>query len=151
MNVENFDFESTLEQGFKSLFDEAGVDVIVSDDIDYEITEEAVLFSVNATSPVGNHLNGEGNYDLYSGVLELEVRTLRSNLTAPDNPVFKSRQTELVAKSRKILEEIDQSKITTHWGGATAPTIVKPANTTREVDSQFRYTRLSYELQFRIS
>jgi hypothetical protein len=151
MNVENFDFESALEQGFKDLFASAGLDVIVSDDIDNEITEEAILFSVNANSPVGDHLNSEGNYDLYSGILEVEVRTLRSNLTSPTNPAFKSRQTELIANSRKALEEIDQSKIASYWGGAIAPTIVKPSNTFRDVDSQFRYTRLSYEIQFRVA
>ena len=68
-----------------------------------------------------------------------------------DGILFKSRHIELVAKTRQLLEEIGATEISTHWPDAHAPTKIKPTGTSRETDAEFRYTRLSYEMQFRIT
>ena len=64
---------------------------------------------------------------------------------------FKSRHAELVAITRKTLEEIDAAVLSTNWPNALSPTKIKPTGTERENDAEHRMTRLSYELQFRIA
>ena len=71
---------------------------------------------------------------------------------AQSTPIqFKSRHAELVAITRKTLEEIDALVLSTNWPNALSPTKIKPTGTERQNDAEHRMTRLSYELQFRIA
>tara|TARA_R110000744_G_scaffold90984_10_gene176616 strand:- start:3644 stop:4102 length:459 start_codon:yes stop_codon:yes gene_type:complete len=152
MNVENYDFEEMIEQGFSSLFLNSSLTLTASDDIDNEMPQDSILVAVNAGSPMSDgHLSATGQYNHYTGTLEFEIRSLRSSLTQPVNPAFKSRHTEKVASTRKLVEEISALELSTYWDRAVSPIIISPANTQRDVDSQFRYTRLSYSIQFRIT
>lgn len=152
MNIENYDFESVLEQGFKSLFDASNIELTIADDVDLPISDEAITMQIDAGGPGSDeHLNAAGEYDIYTGSIEIEVRTLRASIDTVTNPAFKSRQTELVASTRQLLEEIDANALSTYWGGAISPTKIKPIGTQRDIDAEFRSTRLSYEMQFRIT
>ena len=154
MNLLSYDFESALEQGFKSLFSAAGVVLHVADDFEAgELPDEAVLLSMDTGGPNSDeHLNAEGVYDNYTGSLDIEIRTARvTRGVGPTNPSFKNRQNELVATVRKILEEIDATALSTYWPGALAPTKIKPSGTERDSDSEYRTTVLSYQMQFRIT
>jgi hypothetical protein len=65
--------------------------------------------------------------------------------------LFNSRHTELVATARKAIEEIDAAVLATNWPGALSPTKIKPTGTERDNDAEHRVTKLSYDLQFRIT
>jgi hypothetical protein len=152
MNIENYDFESVLEQGFKSLFAASDIELTIADDVDLAISDEAITMQIDAGGPGSDeHLNDAGEYDIYTGSIEIEVRTLRASIDTVTNSAFKSRQSELVAGTRQLLEEIDANALSTYWGGAISPTKIKPNGTQRDIDHEFRYTRLSYEMQFRIT
>lgn len=152
MNIEKYDFEGGLERGFKALFEASNVALITADDIDLSIGNEAVTMQIDTGGPGSDeHLNSDGEYDIYTGSLDIEVRTLRVSNDQPTNSVFKNRHVELVANARQLLEEIGATEISTYWPDAHAPTKIKPTSTQREVDHEFRYTRLSYEMQFRIT
>jgi hypothetical protein len=152
MNIENYDFESALEQGFKGLFDSAGLALSVPDDIDLELGDESVMMQIDTGGPGSNeHLNGAGEYDTYTGAIQIEVRTIRPSIDAPTNPLFKSRHNELVATIRKTMEEIGSAELAANWPDALSPIKIKPSNTQREIDDRYKISMLSYELQFRIT
>jgi hypothetical protein len=64
---------------------------------------------------------------------------------------FTSRHAELVAIARKAIEEIDAAVLLANWSGALSPTKIKPTGTERDNDIEHRVTKLSYDLQFRIT
>ena len=262
MDIENYDFESKLEQGFKTLFNTAGIDLHIADDVDDDLPDENVRLDLSVGSVISNeHLKDSTIYDNYGGALEIEIQTPRvagdqvplmrdeedsyvvsgaganavnglyvrngssggepayslyaadgvttiynlwaihfdgteylwvitttpigddvsintvyntgfvTNLTPPltgwlinnavdapaptvtqtPPPQFTSRHTELVATARKAIEEIDAAVLATNWPGALSPTKIKPTGTERDNDAEHRVTKLSYDLQFRIT
>ena len=240
MDIENYDFESKLEQGFKTLFHTAGIDLHIADDVDDDLPDENVRLDLSVGSVISNeHLKDSTIYDNYSGALEIEIQTPRvaddqaggsvivsgagtaaangtyvrgdtiapsyalydtdgvtvlynmlrdpseawwriyrdSDVTvmyefagvtteyppltgwvavdgatpSPTFPQFTSRHTELVATARKAIEEIDAAVLATNWPGALSPTKIKPTGTERDNDAEHRVTKLSYDLQFRIT
>ena len=154
MELEFYDFESGLEQGFKSLLDSAGLAVRIADDVDEgELPDECLTLEIDAGGVNSNeHLNDDGVYDNYTGSLVVTVKSKRSpsdeKSTSAD---LRTRQAQLVAMTRKALEEIDNSKIDEHWPNRHAPTKIKPQSTERENDNLQKMTTLTYELQFRIT
>ena len=151
MNIENYDFETALEQGFKTLFDEAGLALLVADDVDFAIADEAITFQLDTGGPGSDeHLNAAGEYDTYIGTIDIEIRTPRVT-AATASAQFTNRQSELVATTRQLLEEIDGAKLALCWPGAISPTKIKPSGTQREIDQEFKFARLSYDMQFRIT
>jgi len=246
MNIENYDFESKLEQGFKTLFNTAGIDLHIADDLDDKLPDENVRLDLSVGSVISNeHLKDSTIYDNYGGALEIEIQTPRvaddqvasdemvvsgagtiavnatylrdgdynlkpkyariggssyevirwnanrweildnpgsgandvytsnDDVATPDlvttwsvqfpgtapaptvtsSPAsqFTSRHTELVATARKAIEEIDAAVLATNWPGALSPTKIKPTGTERDNDAEHRVTKLSYDLQFRIT
>ena len=155
MNVKLYDFESLLEQGFKTLFDTAQIELRIADDIDEgELPDERVTLELDVGGIIsGEHIKSDEHvYNNYAGSIEVKVETPRvSNDQAPTDPDFKSRQAELVATARKTLEEITGALITTHWPDGVAPTKITPTGTQRDNDAKSRMTTLSYEVQFRIA
>jgi len=120
MDLINYDFESALESGFVKLFEGSTVDLRIADDIDEgKIPDECVMLELDVGGAVGDqHQNVSGNYNQYSGTLQLTVRTPRvSGDQVAVTAGFKSRHTELVARSRKLLEEIDSADLTANWLG----------------------------------
>jgi len=154
MELERYDFESALEQGFKTLFDTAGLALRVADDMDEgELPDECIMLEINTGGPISDeHLNSEGVYDNYGGSFDV---TVKSNRIAGDKvssaSTIRNRHNELVARTRKVLEEIDATALSTNWPGALSPTKIKPTGTVRENDNLSKITTLSYELQFRIT
>ena len=155
MNVKLYDFEGLLEQGFKTLFDTAQIELRIADDIDEgKLPDERVTLELDVGGIIsGEHIKSDEHvYNNYSGSMEVKVETPRvSNDQAPTDPDFKSRQAQLVATARKTLEEITAALITTHWPDGVAPTKVTPTGTQRDNDAKSRMTVLSYEVQFRIA
>ena len=154
MDLEFYDFESGLEQGFKSLFESAGLAVRIADDVDEgELPDECLTLEVGAGAVNSNeHLNSEGVYDNYVGELSVEIKSNRvtgdRTSTAPN---IRTRHAQLVAMVRKTLEEIDNTAIDENWQNMQAPTKIKPTSTERENDNLSKMTTLTYELQFRIT
>jgi len=153
MDTINYDFESQLEQGFQSLFESIDKRLYTADDVDSELPNEHIKIEIDTGGPNSNeHLNAGGQYDNYTGSIEIVIQTPR---VADDQVAitigFKSRHAELVAITRKTLEEIDAAVLSTNWPNALSPTKIKPTGTERENDAEHRMTRLSYELQFRIA
>ena len=68
MDLEKYDFESALEQGFKTLFDSNGLALRVADDVDEgELPDECIRLEINTGGPNSDeHLNAEGAYDNYT-------------------------------------------------------------------------------------
>lgn len=154
MDTTNYDFESPLEAGFKTLFDAAGLALRVADDIDEgELPDERITLEIDAGGPISDeHLNSEGNYDNYAGTFTVEIHTPRvAGGQVATSGGFRSRHRELVATTRKALEEIDAATLLLHWPGALSPTKIKPQSTNRENDKESQMTTLTYELQFRIA
>lgn len=253
MDLINYDFESKLEQGFKTLFNTAGIDLHIADDVDDELPDENVRLDLSVGSVISDeHLKDSTIYDNYGGALEIEIQTPRVADQVPpiagddsyivsgagtteanglyvrngDSPnglpaytlydsdgitvlyniwsdggpllgwyitstaignggdvlysqftsqpgvpesgwarvgngvspaptvtryTFTSRHTELVATARKAIEEIDAAVLATNWPGALSPTKIKPTGTERDNDAEHRVTKLSYDLQFRIT
>ena len=152
MDILKYDFESLLEQGFKDLFDTEGLTLLTAEDVDSEISDESIILQIETGGPGSDeHMNPTGEYDIYNGAIEIEIRTLRNSLIGPTNPAFNSRQAELTAIARKLLEEIDETKLLTTWPGSLSPTKIVPSNSQREVDFQYKITTLNYDFQFRIA
>jgi len=261
MDVTNYDFESKLEQGFKSLFNTAGINLYIADNVDEVLPDENVRFELSVGGVISDEHLKQGNYDNYGGSIEIQIQTprvsddqvaifkneaddsiivsgagssdfndtyvrsgtfggkpnyislssfpilfgtykavrwddndfssgqnwiviqqslspsiaylsndpvltpdLASNWTVydgiapaptvakPSPPLqFKSRQAELVAITRKTIEEIDAAVLLANWPNALSPTKIKPTGTERENDADHRVTKLSYEIQFRIT
>ena len=153
MDLINYDFESAMEQGFKTLFNTAGIDLHIADDVDDDLPDENVRLDLSVGSVISDeHLKDSTIYDNYGGALEIEIQTPR---VADDQIAvavgFTSRHTELVATARKAIEEIDAAVLATNWPGALSPTKIKPTGTERDNDAEHRVTKLSYDLQFRIT
>ena len=155
MNIQNYDFESQLEQGFKTLFETAGIHLRIADDIDEgKLPDEVVMLEIDIGAVISDeHKNAAGEYDNYAATLEITIETPRvSNDQIPTDVNFKTRQAQLVATARKAIEEISTNEIiTANWTQASAPTKIKPSGTQRENDAKSRTTKLSYEMQFRIA
>jgi len=153
MDLINYDFESKLEQGFKTLFNTAGIDLYIADDVDGDLPDENVRLDLSVGGVISDeHLKDSTIYDNYGGALEIEIQTPRvADDQIPVAAGFISRHTELVATARKAIEEIDASVLATNWPGALSPTKIKPTGTERDNDAEHRVTKLSYDLQFRIS
>ena len=154
MDILNYDFESKLEQGFKTLFTAAGAVALIADDVgEGELPDERITLEVVAGAAMSDeHLNSEGIYDNYGGTLEVEIESPRVvNDQVQTGAGFKNRHRELVATVRKALEEIDAATLLEHWTDALSPTKIKPAGTDRENDKESQMTTLSYEMQFRIA
>jgi hypothetical protein len=151
MDVIKYDFESALEQGFKSLFSAASFTLLIADDYEEgEIPDEALLLTVDVGGVIEEKRNSENIYDHYSASVEIETRTHRVNSTAATDARFKSRHNELVANARKLIEEIPQATIEANWA-EVAPTQIMPSGTERENDESHRMTTLSYSVQFRVT
>ena len=79
MDIEKYDFESALEQGFKTLFDGAGLSLRIPDDIGQgELPDECLTLEIDAGGPISDeHQNAAGEYDNYSGTFTVEINTPR--------------------------------------------------------------------------
>ena len=152
MNITNYDFESKLEQGFKSLFKTAGINLYIADDVDGELPDENVRLELSVGGAIsGEHLNN-GIYDNYGGSIDINIQTPRvSNDQISLTAGFASRHAELVAIARKAMEEMDVTALTANWPGALSPTKITPTGTERDNDAEHRSTSISYSLQFRIT
>ena len=154
MDLEKYDFESALEQGFKTLFDSNGLALRVADDVDEgELPDECIRLEINTGGPNSDeHLNAEGAYDNYTGTIDIEIKSKRVvNDEKSTYGAIRNRHNQLVAMVRKTLEEIDATVLSTNWPGALSPTKIKPTSTDRENDNLSKMTTLTYELQFRIA
>ena len=154
MDILNYDFESALEAGFKTLFDGAGLELRIADDLDEgEMPDECIALAVTVGAVISDEkLDGDGNYNNYAGTIEVEITSPRvSGDQVPTNTGFKSRHRELVAATRQALEEIDASTLAANWPAALSPTKIVPAGTERENDKKSQMTTLNYALQFRIA
>ena len=154
MDILNYDFESALEQGFKTLFTTAGAVARIADDVGQgDIPDERILLEVVAGAVHSDeHQNAAGIYDNYAGTLEVVITSPRVvNDQVATTAGCKNRHRELVATVRKTLEEIDASVLSTNWPGALSPTKITPSGTDRENDKESQMTTLSYALQFRIA
>lgn len=153
MDTINYDFESQLEQGFQTLFSSIGQTLYIADDVDGALPDEHIKLEINVGGAHSDeHLNAVGVYDNYTGSIEVRIQTPRvPNDQTVVSAGFSSRHVELVAVSRKVLEEIDASILSTNWPSALSPTKIKPTGTERENDEEHRATLLSYELQFRLT
>ncbi len=155
MNVKLYDFESLLEQGFKTLFDTAQIELRIADDVDEgELHDERVTLELDVGGVIsGEHIKADERvYNNYAGTIDVKVETPRvPNDQVPTDPNFKSRQAQLVATARKTLEEITEALIATHWPDGVAPTKITPTGTQRDNDAKSRMTVISYEVQFRIA
>ncbi len=153
MDTINYDFESQLEQGFQTLFSSIGQTLYIADDVDEKLPDEHIKLEINTGGPNSDeHLNAAGVYDNYTGIIEIRIQTPR----VPDEQTavsagFSSRHAELVAITRKAIEEIDANILSTNWPSVLSPTKIKPTGTERENDEEHRATILSYELQFRLT
>ena len=154
MNILNYDFESALEQGFKTLFDASDVELRIADDLGQgELPDETVMLEIDVGGAISDErLNNAGEYDNYSGGLTLTIWTPRvSGDEVPTNAGFKSRHRELVATVRQLLEEIGASELSTYWSGALSPTKITPTGTERGNDEGKQQSILTYAMQFRIA
>ena len=154
MDLQFYDFESGLEQGFKTLFVNSGIEIRTADDVDEgELPDECLTLQVDAGGVNSNeHLNSEGVYDNYTGELTIVIKSNRvSGDRASTDSSIRNRHSQLVAIARKTLEEIDNATISANWPNLHAPTKIKPTGTDRENDKLSKMTTLSYELQFRIT
>ena len=118
MELINYDFESAIEGGFAKLFAASNIDLRIADDIDEgELPDECVLLQLDAGGALGEqHQNAAGEYDHYSGTLDVTIKTPRvSGDQVAVQEGFKSRHTELVARTRQLLEEITADDITANW------------------------------------
>lgn len=154
MNTINYDFESALEQGFKTLFGAADLELRIADDIDEgDLPDECIRMEVDVGAPISDERkNSEGIYDNYAGVLSVTVDTPRvsSDQVQTSGSGFKNRHRELVARTRQTLEEIDETLLSTHWPDAISPTKITPSGTDRENDAKSQSSTLAYAFQFRI-
>lgn len=154
MDILNYDFESALEQGFKTLFTTAGATARIADDVgEGELPDESITLEVVAGAVHSDERqNAEGIYDNYAGTLEVVITSPRVvNDQVPTNAGFKNRHRELVATVRKAIEEIDAGVLSTNWPDALSPTKITPSGTDRENDKESQMTTLTYSLQFRIA
>ena len=153
MDILNYDFESALEQGFKTLFADMTATLRIADDLgEGELPDESIRLEVGSGAVISDeHQNGEGIYDNYAGTLDVVITSPRVSMgDVATDPRFKSRHRELVATARKTLEEIDEATLSTNWTDALSPTKIVPASTDRENDKDSQMTTLTYSLQFRI-
>jgi hypothetical protein len=153
MDVTNYDFESKLEQGFKSLFNTAGINLYIADDVDGELPDENVRLELSVGGAISNEHLTAGNYDNYGGSIDINIQTPRvsGDQVAIGEGQFASRHAELVAIARKTMEEIPAAVLTANWPNALSPTKITPTGTERDNDAESRSTTLSYSLQFRIT
>jgi hypothetical protein len=154
MDIINYDFESALEAGFKTLFDAAGLALRIADDIDEgELPDECITLEIDAGGPISDeHQNSAGIYDNYAGTIAVEIHTPRVPIDqVATSATFKNRHRELVATVRKTLEEIDATALSTNWSGALSPTKITPTGTDRENDKDSQKSTLNYAMQFRIA
>jgi len=154
MDIEKYDFESALEQGFKTLFEGAGLALRIADDIGQgELPDERLTLEIDTGGPISDeHQNAAGEYDNYGGTFAVEINSPRvPNDQTAANPLFRNRHRELVATTRKTLEEIDAATLLTNWPGALSPTKITPSGTERENEKDSQMTTLTYAFQFRIA
>ena len=154
MNTTYYDFESGLEQGFKSLFADADLTLRIADDIgEGELPDECLRLEIDTGGPISaEYQNAAGIYDNYAGTFTVVIDTPRvsGDQAATSGSGFRNRHRELVARTRKTLEEIDNDILLANWPGALSPTKITPSGTDRENDSKSMQTTLSYAFQFRI-
>ena len=103
--------------------------------------DEFIIYNSDQSA---NRLQYEYDIANYYGI-EIGIDTYKGER------LFNSRHTELVATARKAIEEIDAAVLATNWPGALSPTKIKPTGTERDNDAEHRVTKLSYDLQFRIT
>ena len=154
MDILNYDFESAIEQGFKTLLTSVELAPRIADDVgEGELHDESITVEVVAGAVISDeHQNAEGIYDNYGGTLTIEIMTPRVVSDQVQTiSGFKNRHRELVATVRKTLEEMPNSVISTNWPDAIAPTKITPSDTGRDNDKDSQTTTLSYALQFRIA
>lgn len=154
MDILNYDFESKLEQGFKTLLTSVELAPRIADDVGQgELPDESIRLDVVAGAVISDeHQNAEGIYDNYGGTLEVVITSPRvSGDQVATIAGFKNRHRELVATVRKTIEEIDETVLSTNWPGALSPTKITPSGTDRDNDKESQMTTLSYALQFRIT
>ena len=77
MDVTNYDFESKLEQGFKSLFNTAGINLYIADDVDGELPDEHVRLELSVGGAISDEHLKSGNYDNYGGSIDISIQTPR--------------------------------------------------------------------------
>jgi hypothetical protein len=154
MDILNYDFESALEQGFKTLLESIELAPRIADDVgEGELPDESITLEAAAGAVMSDERqNAEGIYDNYAGKLEVVITSPRvSEGDVATNSGFKNRHRELVATVRKTLEEIDASVLSTNWPNALSPTKITPSGTDRENDKESQMSTLTYVLQFRIA
>ncbi len=88
MNIENYDFESVLEQGFKSLFDASNIELTIADDVDLvddvcPLTHRAMMSVSRVYSYSEGVMRGD---DILEAVCELlgDYLTEKLQETAPN-------------------------------------------------------------------
>ena len=77
MDVTNYDFESKLEQGFKSLFNTVGINLYIADDVDGGLPNENVRLELSVGGAISNEHLSAGNYDNYGGSIDINIQTPR--------------------------------------------------------------------------
>ena len=79
MNTTYYDFESGLEQGFKSLFAGADLELRIADDIgEGELPDECLRLEIDTGGPISDeHQNSAGIYDNYAGTFTVVIDTPR--------------------------------------------------------------------------
>jgi hypothetical protein len=77
MDLTYYDFESGLEQGFKTLLAAANIELRIADDYAQgDLHDEFVTLEIDAGAPISDrHQNNSGVYDHYSGSISIEVQT----------------------------------------------------------------------------
>ena len=77
MDLTYYDFESGLEQGFKTLLATANIELRIADDYAQgDLHDEFVTLEIDAGAPISDrHQNSSGVYDNYSGSITIEVQT----------------------------------------------------------------------------
>ena len=77
MDLTYYDFESGLEQGFKTLLATANIELRIADDYAQgDLHDEFVTLEIDAGAPISDrHQNNSGVYDHYSGSISIEVQT----------------------------------------------------------------------------
>jgi hypothetical protein len=116
-------------------------DITIGDGAYIGKISEAILYNSDQSA---NRLQYEYDIANYYGI-EIGIDTYKGEA------LFNSRHAELVAIARKAIEEIDAAVLLANWPGALSPTKIKPTGTERDNDAEHRVTKLSYDLQFRIT
>lgn len=92
MDVTNYDFESKLEQGFKSLFNTAGINLYIADDVDGELPDENVRLELSVGGAISDEHLKSGNYDNYGGSIDINIQTPR--VSGDQVAIFKNAEVD---------------------------------------------------------